>query len=103
MTKAALVEEVADVADLTKTRGAIIVDTVLGSIVDALHWGEKIELRDFGSFRRRLRLPRKRRNPKTGDGVDVSPRRVPHFKPGKELKELVNREPAQAGPPPLSE
>ena len=103
MTKAALVEEVADVANLTKKHSAIIVDTVLGSIVDALYRGEKIELRGFGSFRLRRREPRKGRNPKTGGWVDVPPRRVLYFKPGKELKELINRESAQAGPPPLSE
>ena len=103
MTKAALVEQVADVANLTKTDAAIVVDTMFRSIVDALRRGEKIEFRGFGSFRLRRRLPRKGRNPKTGDGVDVPPRRVPYFKPGKELKELINRERRQAGAPPLFE
>ena len=98
MTKAALVEEVARVADLTKKHAEIIVDTVFRSIVDALHRGEKIELRGFGSFRLRQREPRKGRNPKTGDRVDVPSKRVPYFKPGKELKELINREAAQAAP-----
>ena len=60
--------------------------------IDALHRGEKIELRGFGSFRLRRREPRKGRNPKTGDKVDVPPKRVPYFKPGKELKDLINRE-----------
>lgn len=98
MTKAALVEEVARVADLTKKHAEIIVDTVFHSIVDALHRGEKIELRGFGSFRLRRREPRKGRNPKTGDRVDVPSKRVPYFKPGKELKELINREAAQQPP-----
>jgi len=62
------------------------------SIIEALHRGEKIELRGFGSFRLRKREPRKGRNPKTGDKVDVPPKKVPYFKPGKELKELINRE-----------
>jgi integration host factor subunit beta len=57
-----------------------------------LRRGEKIELRGFGSFRLRQREPRKGRNPKTGDRVDVPPKKVPYFKPGKELKELINRE-----------
>ena len=92
MTKAALVEEVARVADLTKKHAEIIVDTVFRSIIDALHRGEKIELRGFGSFRLRRREPRKGRNPKTGDRVDVPSKRVPYFKPGKELKELINRD-----------
>ena len=96
-------EEVADVADLTKKHAEVIVETVLGGIVDALQRGEKVEFRGFGSFRFRRRLPRKGRNPKTGDQVDVPPRRVAYFKPGKELKELINGEQTQAIPPPLSD
>lgn len=95
MTKAALVEEVSRVADLTKKHSEVIVDTVFQSIITALRRGEKIELRGFGSFRLRQREPRKGRNPKTGDRVDVPPKKVPYFKPGKELKELINREPLQ--------
>ena len=91
MTKAELVEEVSRVSDLTKKHSEVIVDTVFKSIIDALHRGEKIELRGFGSFRLRKREPRKGRNPKTGDKVDVPPKKVPYFKPGKELKELINR------------
>jgi len=93
MTKAELVEEVSRVSDLTKKHSEVIVDTVFRSIIDALHRGEKIELRGFGSFRLRKREPRKGRNPKTGDKVDVPPKKVPYFKPGKELKELINKEP----------
>ena len=98
MTKAALVEEVARVADLTKKHSEVIVDTVFRSIIEALHRGEKIELRGFGSFRLRRREPRKGRNPKTGDKVDVPSKRVPYFKPGKELKELINRDAESAQP-----
>ena len=90
MTKAALVEEVARAADLTKKHSEVIVDAVFHSIINALQRGEKIELRGFGSFRLRRREPRKGRNPKTGDRVDVPSKRVPYFKPGKELKELIN-------------
>ena len=97
MTKAELVEEVSRVSDLTKKHSEVIVDTVFKSIIDALHRGEKIELRGFGSFRLRRREPRKGRNPKTGDKVDVPPKKVPYFKPGKELKELINREPDATG------
>jgi integration host factor subunit beta len=80
------------------------VDTVFRSIVDALHRGEKIELRGFGSFRLRQREPRKGRNPKTGDRVDVPPKKVPYFKPGKELKDLINQStevptPSEPAPP----
>jgi integration host factor subunit beta len=99
MTKAELVEEVSRVSDLTKKHSEVIVDTVFRSIIEALHRGEKIELRGFGSFRLRKREPRKGRNPKTGDKVDVPPKKVPYFKPGKELKELINREEEEAASP----
>ena len=104
MTKAALVEEVARVAELTKKHSEVIVETVFHSIIEALHRGEKIELRGFGSFRLRRREPRKGRNPKTGDRVEVPSKRVPYFKPGKELKELINRdsEPKQTSSPVVS-
>jgi integration host factor subunit beta len=92
MTKAELVEEVSRVSELTKKHSEIIVDTVFRSIIKALHRGEKIELRGFGSFRLRQREHRQGRNPKTGDRVDVPPKKVPYFKPGKELKELINRD-----------
>jgi integration host factor subunit beta len=92
MTKAELVEEVSRVSDLTKKHSELIVETVFRSIIEALQRGEKIELRGFGSFRLRQREPRKGRNPKTGDKVDVPPKKVPYFKPGKELKELINLE-----------
>lgn len=99
MTKAALVEEVARVTDLTKKDAEVIVDTVFRCIIDALHRGEKIELRGFGSFRLRQREPRKGRNPKTGDRVDVPPKKVPYFKPGKDLKDLINRGPDESARP----
>src|ERR1700751_959399 len=105
MTKAELVEEVSRASDLTKKHSEVIVDTVFKSIIDALHRGEKIELRGFGSFRLRKREPRKGRNPKTGDKVDVPPKRVPYFKPGKELKDLINKEtgePTDGAPEPSS-
>jgi len=93
MTKAALVEEVSRVAELTKKHSEVIVETVFRSITTALRRGEKVELRGFGSFRLRQRESRKGRNPKTGDRVDVPSKKVPYFKPGKELKELINMEP----------
>jgi integration host factor subunit beta len=91
MTKAELVEEVSRVSDLTKKHSEVIVDTVFESIIEALKRGEKIELRGFGSFRLRKREPRKGRNPKTGDKVDVPPKRVPYFKPGKD-EDLINKD-----------
>jgi integration host factor subunit beta len=90
MTKAELVEEVARNTQLTKKHAEIIVNTVFESIVDSLKEGEKIELRGFGSFRIRERGSRIGRNPKTGAKVDVPSKRIPYFKPGKQLKELLN-------------
>ena len=90
MTKAELVEEVSRVSDLTKKHSEVIVDTVFQSIIDAMHNDEKIELRGFGSFRIRQRRSRQGRNPKTGDRVEVPAKKIPYFKPGKELKELIN-------------
>jgi len=90
MTKAELVEEVARVSELTKKHSEVIVNTVFDSITHALQKDEKIELRGFGSFRIRQRRSRQGRNPKTGDKVDVPAKRIPYFKPGKELKELIN-------------
>jgi len=92
MTKAELVEKVANTTQLTKKHAELIVNTVYESIVQSLKEGEKIELRGFGSFRIRHRGARIGRNPKTGDRVAVPPKRIPYFKPGKELKELLNSE-----------
>jgi integration host factor subunit beta len=99
MTKAELVEEVARAAELNKRDAEVIVETVFDSIIGALHKGEKVELRGFGSFRTRERGPRRGRNPKTGEPVDVPAKRVPYFKPGKELKEFFTDAPeGEAGP-----
>jgi integration host factor subunit beta len=90
MTKAELVEDVADAAELTKKDAERLVEIVFESIIETLNQGEKIELRGFGSFRVRERGARRGRNPKTGDPVSIPAKRVPYFKPGKELKELIN-------------
>lgn len=90
MTKAELVDEVALAAKLTKKESEVIVDEVFKNIIQTLNRGEKIELRGFGSFRVRQRRARRGRNPKTGDPVDIPAKRVPYFKPGKELKEMIN-------------
>jgi integration host factor subunit beta len=92
VTKAELVDEVAKASDLTRKHSEVIVDCVFSAISDALRRGDKIELRGFGSFRVRHRDGRRGRNPKTGAGVIVPPKQVPHFKPGKELRERINAE-----------
>lgn len=96
MTKAELVEDVARAAELTKKDAERLVEIVFESIIDTLNHGEKIELRGFGSFRVRERGARRGRNPKTGDPVNIPAKRVPYFKPGKELKELINEDHAPA-------
>ena len=90
MTKADLVDDVAKNSGLTKKDAEVVIETVLESIKEALKSGQKVELRGFGSFRLRERNPRKGRNPKTGETVHVPAKRVPYFKLGKELKELIN-------------
>lgn len=69
----------------------VIVNTIFDSMTDSLRRGERIEIRGFGSFEIRVRRPRLGRNPKTGASVDVTERRVPFFKVGKELRERVNK------------
>src|SRR3981189_3915145 len=90
MTKAELVEDVARAAELTKKDAERLLEIVFESIIESLNQGEKIELRGFGSFRVRERGARRGRNPKTGDPVSIPAKRVPYFKPGKELKKVVN-------------
>ncbi len=90
MTKAELIEEVSKVVEMTRKDSETIVETIFDSIVNSLHKGDKIEIRGFGSFRTRQRQPRVGRNPKTGSRVEVPSKRIPYFKPSKELRDLVN-------------
>jgi integration host factor subunit beta len=90
MTKADLINIVAKKLDITQVQSGIIVEAALRSIVNALQGGNEVEIRGFGSFRFRNRAPRKGRNPKTGEKVDVPPKKIPYFKMGKELKALLN-------------
>lgn len=90
VTKADLVRELAKVCNFTTRGSELVVETISKSITEALAKGDKVELRGFGSFRVRRRKPRRRRNPKTGSIVAVPSKRVPFFKVGKRLRELVN-------------
>ena len=90
MTKADLIEEVSRVVEMTRKDSEVIVETIFESIVKALRAADKIEIRGFGSFRTRQRKPRVGRNPKTGARVEVPSKKVPYFKPSKELKDLIN-------------
>ena len=91
MTKSDLVQTLSEkVTSLTKKECEVIVDTVFHHMKDALQRGEKIEIRGFGSFTVRPYKAYSGRNPRTGAPVPVPPKRLPFFKVGKELKELVN-------------
>ena len=90
MTKEDIVEQVSREAEMTKKDAEQLVEIVFDSIIEALNKGEKVELRGFGSFRTRQRGARKGRNPKSGAAVDIPAKRVAYFKPGKELKEVIN-------------
>ena len=96
MTKAELIEEVSRVVEMTRKDSEVIVEAIFDSVVRALRGGDKIEIRGFGSFRTRQRQPRVGRNPKTGARVEVPAKRIPYFKPSKELKDLVNHDSAAA-------
>lgn len=90
MTKADLVERVSEQIKLTKKQTEVIVNTLFSSITEALTHGDKVELRGFGSFRVRRRNSREGRNPKTGQAVHIPSKKVPFFKAGKELREIVD-------------
>jgi integration host factor subunit beta len=92
MTKSVLIEKISEkVEGLSKKQTEVVVETLFDSIKDALAKGGKVEIRGFGNFKLRNRNARKARNPKTGEAVEVPPKKVPYFKVGKELREMVNR------------
>ena len=99
MPRADLTEEVSRALDISRKESEAIVVTMLDSIVRALRSGDKVEVRGFGSLRTRQRRSRIGRNPKTGARVEVPAKRIPYFRPSKELMELVNSAPAAAIPP----
>ncbi|MCB1853541.1 MAG: integration host factor subunit beta [Halieaceae bacterium] len=91
MTKSELIEAIATKqTQLSSKDVELAVKTILEQMSQALSGGERIEIRGFGSFSLHFREPRRGRNPKTGDTVELTGKYVPHFKPGKELRERVN-------------
>ena len=91
MTKSELIELIAASQTQLSSRDVeLAVKTILEQMSQALSTGERIEIRGFGSFSLHYREPRRGRNPKTGDAVELTGKYVPHFKPGKELRERVN-------------
>lgn len=91
MTKSELIERLIDAhPELSVKDVELAVKTMLDHMTDALSTGERIEIRGFGSFSLHYRAPRMGRNPKTGEAVPLAAKHVPHFKPGKELRDQVN-------------
>ena len=90
MTKADLVNVIAEKAKLQHRQAEIVVNMVFDLMSEALNKDDRIEIRGFGSFSLHYRAPRIGRNPKTGDTVKLTGKYVPHFKPGKELRDRVN-------------
>ena len=90
MTKSELIDAMAARTHLTKARAELVVNCVFDAMTEALQRGEGIEIRGFGSFTVRPYKPYDGRNPRTGSAVPVAAKRLPFFKVGKELKELVN-------------
>jgi len=92
MTKSELVEIIADsYGEITRREAEVVVNEIFQAISEALASGDRVELRGFGSFTTKRRNPRVGRNPKTGESVQVPGKVVPHFKPGKELRERVDQ------------
>lgn len=91
MTKSELIEQLAELMAHAQARDIeIAVKEILEQMAQTLQKGERIEIRGFGSFSLHYRAPRVGRNPKTGERVELEGKYVPHFKPGKELRDRVN-------------
>ncbi len=96
MTRSDLVEELAArFGQLTQRDAEYTVKTILDAVSDALVRGHRIEIRGFGSFSVNRRPPRMGRNPRSGEAVHIPEKRVPHFKPGKALRETVDQRTAE--------
>ena len=92
MTRSELIDLIASQQTQLSTKDVeLAVKLMIDHMAESLAVGERIEIRGFGSFSLHYREPRKGRNPKTGDSVELEGKDVPHFKPGKELRERVNR------------
>jgi integration host factor subunit beta len=99
MTKSELIERIAAQQTQLSTKDVeLAVKTLIELMAQTLAQGQRIEIRGFGSFSLHYRAPRIGRNPKTGESVGLPGKHVPHFKPGKELRDRVNESlPAQPG------
>ena len=91
MTRADLAGAVYQAIGIPLKGSDIVVCAIFDSIVRALRSGDKVEIRGFGSFQTRQRRGRIGRNPRTGAHVEVPPKRIPFFKTGRELRELIDK------------
>ena len=92
MTKSELIERISSQQQQLSPKDVeLAVKMIIEYMANSLANGERIEIRGFGSFSLHYREPRRGRNPKTGDAVDLSGKYVPYFKPGKEMRERVNQ------------
>ncbi|MFN9067727.1 MAG: HU family DNA-binding protein [Bdellovibrionales bacterium] len=91
MTKAELINVVAEKAGITRVKAETVVNTIFDSMVEALLRDDRIEIRGFGSFVNREYKDYKGRNPRTGEVIDVEEKKLPFFKVGKELKDEINK------------
>ena len=92
MTKADLINKIAEKANITRVKAETVVNTIFDSMVDALKQDHRIEIRGFGSFVNRQYDSYKGRNPRTSEVIEVDQKKLPFFKVGKELKDRVNSE-----------
>jgi nucleoid DNA-binding protein len=102
VTKKEIVKQIADRIGLTQLKTKDIVQQTFDAIVETLLETGRIELRNFGVFEVKMRKARKARNPRTGERVDVEPKKVVTFKPGKEMEERVRKYGHVAGPEPAA-
>ena len=91
MTKADLIDKVADDTNISKAEAGRLVNSVLDNMTSSLAGGDTVTLVGFGTFSVSSRAARMGRNPQTGAAISISASKVPRFKPGKALKEVINR------------
>lgn len=92
MTKADIVENIAEKTGLTKTDTSLVVEGIIETLKEAMVSGDSVEIRGFGTFKIKKRAARRARNPRTGEPVDIPAKYVPAFKPSRELKDAVEEE-----------
>ncbi len=91
MTKSELIEKLAEQHDHISVKDVeVSIKSIIDNMAESLSSGDRIEIRGFGSFSLHYRAPRIGRNPKSGESVELGAKYVPHFKPGKELRERVD-------------